>query len=293
MQMAMEGRATAGPNAATTERKKRRANAKAEMEKAKKLAEGMKEGAAYAAPPTSPDSQSSEEEREEGSYPEPNASADSEPSGSQQGTEDEDAEATQAAPRDPMQAADEGAEDEGAEEADEGAEEEQSSRGALARADELAATRLAADDHDQDSKDTKEEGDTGDEEHEAEEKDREGKGQAGPTLTTAESAGGGDACSFSPPPVDRTHHSVCLSPPRRERKLSGEDQQEDAKRSKSPEKEDVGQDGMDGFWERHREKMVQAAALQTQQNNQLMAMMKQFVEEGRNPVTGLPPPARR
>ena len=56
MQMAMEGRATAGPNAATTERKKRRANAKAEMEKAKKLAEGMKEGAAYAAPPTSPDS---------------------------------------------------------------------------------------------------------------------------------------------------------------------------------------------------------------------------------------------
>ena len=26
-------------------------------------------------------------------------------------------------------------------------------------------------------------------------------------MTTAESAGGGDACSFSPPPVDRTHHS--------------------------------------------------------------------------------------
>ena len=100
---------------------------------------------------------------------------------------------------------------------------------------------------------------------------------------------------------DRVHHSVCLSPPRRERKLSGEDQQEDAKRSKSPEKEDVGQDGMDGFWERHREKMAelgersfaQAAALQTQQNNQLMAMMKQCAEEGRNPVTGLPPPARR
>ena len=120
-------------------------------------------------------------------------------------------------------------------------------------------------------------------------------------MTTAESGGGGDACSFSPPPVDRTHHSVCLSPPRRERKLSGEDQQEDAKRSKSPEKEDVGQDGMDGFWERHREKMAelgersfaQAAALQTQQNNQLMAMMKQCVEEGRNPVTGLPLPARR
>ena len=182
-QLVLEGRITAGPNAATTDRKERRAKAKeTAKEKAKKLAEGMKEGAAYAAPPTSPDSQSSEEEREEGSYPEPNASADSEPSGSQQGTEDEDAEATQAAPRDPMQAADEGAEDEGAEEADEGAEEEQSSR---ARADELAATRLAAYDHDQDSEDTKEEGDTGDEEHETEEKDGEGKGQAGPTLTTA------------------------------------------------------------------------------------------------------------
>ena len=209
MLLVLAGGTTAGPNAATTDRKERRAKAKeTAKEKAKKLAEGMKEGAAYAAPPTSPDSQSSEEEREEGSYPEPNASADSEPSGSQQGTEDEDAEATQAAPRDPMQAADEGAEDEGAEEADEGAEEEQASRGALAqRADELAAKRLAADDHDQDSEDTKEEGDTGDEEHEAEEKDGEGKGQAGPTLTTAESAGGGDACSFSPPPVDRTHHS--------------------------------------------------------------------------------------
>ena len=106
-----------------------------------------------------------------------------------------------------MQAAAEGAEDEGAEEADEGAEEEQFTRGEGARADELAATRLAADDHGLDSEDTKEEGDTGDEEHETEEKDGEGKGQAGPTLTTAESAGGGDACSFSPPPVDRTHHS--------------------------------------------------------------------------------------
>ena len=92
---------------------------------------------------------------------------------------------------------------------------------------------------------------------------------------------------------DRVHHSFFFPPPKRERKLSGEVQQEDAKRPKSPEKEDVGQDGMDGFWERHREKMVQAAALQTQQNNQLMAMMKQWVEEGRNPVTGLPPPARR
>jgi hypothetical protein len=45
------------------------------------LAEGRKEGAAFAAPLTSPDSQSSEEEREDGSYPEPN--------GSQEGAEDE------------------------------------------------------------------------------------------------------------------------------------------------------------------------------------------------------------
>ena len=91
MQLVLEGRTAAGPNAATTDRKERRAKAKV---KAKTLAEGSKEGAAFAAPPTSPDSQSSEEEREDGSYPEPNASADSEPSGSQQGTEDEDAEAT-------------------------------------------------------------------------------------------------------------------------------------------------------------------------------------------------------
>jgi len=230
MLLVLAGRTTAGPNAATTDRKERRAKAKeTAKEKAKKLAEGMKEGAAYAAPPTSPDSQSSEEERGEGSYPEPNASADSEPSGSQQGTEDEDAEATQAAPRDPMQDSDEGADDEGAEEADQGVEGEQSSWGAGASADELAATRLAADDHGLDSEDTKEEGDTGDEEHETEEKDGEGKGQAGPTLTTAASAGGGDACSFSPPPVDRTHHS----PGSGKRRMSDEDEREDAKQPKS------------------------------------------------------------
>jgi hypothetical protein len=81
---------------------------------------------------------------------------------------------------------------------------------------------------------------------------------------------------------DRAHHSVCFSPPKRERKLLGENQQEKAKRSKSPEKEDVGQDGMDGIFERHGERMAegdrrldQAAALQTQQFNQLMAMMNQ------------------
>ena len=40
---------------------------------------------------------------------------------------------------------------------------------------------------------------------------------------------------------DRVHHSFFFPPPKRERKLSGEVQQEDAKRPKSPEKEDVGQ----------------------------------------------------
>ena len=40
---------------------------------------------------------------------------------------------------------------------------------------------------------------------------------------------------------DRVHHSFFFPPPKRERKLSGEVQQEDTKRPKSPEKEDVGQ----------------------------------------------------
>jgi hypothetical protein len=78
MQLVIEGRTAAGPNAATTDRKERRAKAK---EKAKTLAEGRKEGAAFAALPTSLDSQSSEEEREDHAYPEPN--------GSQEGAEDE------------------------------------------------------------------------------------------------------------------------------------------------------------------------------------------------------------
>jgi hypothetical protein len=149
---------TSSPNAATTDREERRAKAK---EKAKKImAEGKKEGAAYAAPPASPDSQSSGGERE-GSY--------SEPSESQQLAEDE----------------------------------------------------AAADDV-QDSGDTKEEGETGDEEQEAEEKDGECQGQAGPAPLAGES-GGGCACSFSSPPVDR-------APAKRERKMSDEEQQEAGKR---------------------------------------------------------------
>jgi hypothetical protein len=102
------------------------------------------------------------------------------------------------------------------------------------------------------------------------------KGQTGPTLTTAES-GGGCACSFSPPPDDR-------APAKRERKMSDEAQQEEGKRFRS-----LGQDGMDGILERHGERVAaqaaaqatslaewerrsaQAAALQMQQINQLMA----------------------
>ena len=41
--------------------------------------------------------------------------------------------------------------------------------------------------------------------------------------------------------VDRVHHSFCFSPPKRDRKLSDEEQQEEAKLPKSPAKEDVQQ----------------------------------------------------
>ena len=42
---------------------------------------------------------------------------------------------------------------------------------------------------------------------------------------------------------DSVHQTYCFAPQRRERKLSGEDQQEDAKRPKPPEKEDGQQAG--------------------------------------------------
>jgi hypothetical protein len=41
--------------------------------------------------------------------------------------------------------------------------------------------------------------------------------------------------------VDRVHHSFCFSPPKRDRKLSDEEQQEEAKRPKSPERKDEQQ----------------------------------------------------
>ena len=39
--------------------------------------------------------------------------------------------------------------------------------------------------------------------------------------------------------VERAHHSFCFSPPKRDRKLSDEEQQDEAKRPKSPEREGV------------------------------------------------------
>ena len=77
---------------------------------------------------------------------------------------------------------------------------------------------------------------------------------------------------------DRVHHSFCFSPPKRERKLSGEDQQEEAKRSKSPEKEDVQQvkqhgSGDEGaqygnIWEWQRVRKERKAAQAVYERNQ-------------------------
>ena len=39
--------------------------------------------------------------------------------------------------------------------------------------------------------------------------------------------------------VERAHHYFCFSPPKRDRKLSDEEQQDEAKRPKSPEREGV------------------------------------------------------
>ena len=107
---------------------------------------------------------------------------------------------------------------------------------------------------------------------------------------------------------DRVHHSVCLSPPRRERKLSGEDQQEDAKRSKSPEKEDVGQAEQHGSGGEGGEEMETEHEMETEipqwrfdmtkeQMRQwcetVSMIQKRRLEEGRDAITGLPLPARR
>jgi hypothetical protein len=39
--------------------------------------------------------------------------------------------------------------------------------------------------------------------------------------------------------VERAHHYFCFSPPKRDRKLSDEEEQDEAKRPKSPEREGV------------------------------------------------------
>jgi hypothetical protein len=224
---------TSSPNAATTDRKERRAKAK---EKAK--AEGRKEGAAYAAPPASPDSQASEGGKEDGSEYEPNESQQLAEDEASQGKEDiADGMINEAA-----EAKEEVRVDHEARVAaairQEAAEKQSLAdlMPALAqRADELATARLAADDYAQDSEDTKEEGETGDEEQEAEEKDGDGKGQAGPAPLARES-GGGCALSFSSSPVDRAHHS-----PRGKRRMSDEEEQEELMRVKTPLREDVPQ----------------------------------------------------
>jgi hypothetical protein len=105
---------------------------------------------------------------------------------------------------------------------------------------EEAAARMAAAKDVQDSGDTKEEGETGDEELEAEEKGGEVKEQAGPSSPAGE-GGGGCACSFSSSPVDGAHHSFGFPLPKWERKLSDEEQREEAKRPKSPGREGVQQ----------------------------------------------------
>jgi hypothetical protein len=148
-------------------------------------------------------------EREDGSYSEPN--------GSQQWPQDEASKGKEdiadGRVNDEQEA---GVEVSAERDVDEGAEEAQAAMRDLMqtmtqRAEEAAA-RLAAANDVQDSGDTKEEGETGNEEQEAEEKGGEVKGQAGPSLTAAES-GGGCACSFSPSPDDR-------APAKRERKMS-------------------------------------------------------------------------
>ena len=55
--------------------------------------------------------------------------------------------------------------------------------------------------------------------------------------------------------VDSVQHSFCFSPPKRDRKLSDEEQQEEAKRPKSPAKEDVQQAEQHGSGGEGGEKM--------------------------------------
>ena len=136
--------------------------------------------------------------------------------------------------------------------------------------------KLAADDHDQGSEDTKEAGETGDEEQKAEEKDGEGKGQAALT-TTAENDGGGGARSFSSPPVDRTHHS-----PRGKRRMSGEKEREEETRQMRLELERV-QEQYDssepkGVWTGTKEEWTEVYRLRREEMTRLHALRRRYRE---------------
>jgi len=135
--------------------------------------------------------------------------------------------------------------------------------------------KLAADDHDQGSEDTKEAGETGDEEQKAEEKDGEGKGQAALT-TTAGNDGGGGARSFSSPPVDRTHHSP------RKRRMSDEKEREEETRRMRLELERA-QEQFDnskpkGVWTGTQEEWTEVYRLRRVEMTRLFALRQRYYE---------------
>ena len=172
---------------------------------------------------------------------------------------------------------------------DEGAEEEQTLALALGkRTKALGALmqaltqgikvgeKLAADDHDQGSEDTKEAGETGDEEQKAEEKDGEGKGQAALT-TTAGNDGGGGARSFSSPPVDRTHHS-----PRGKRRMSDEKEREEETRRMRLEletaEEQYDNSEPKGVWTGTEEEWTEVSRLREEELMRLLALRRRYRE---------------
>ena len=86
-------------------------------------------------------------------------------------------------------------------------------------------------------------------------------------MATAESDGGGDACSFSFS-LDRTHHHS----PRTKRRMSDEEQQEDAKQPKTPSMKDF----MDGFLERQDAAQERIAAQAVAQTEKMTAQTQQI-----------------
>ena len=135
--------------------------------------------------------------------------------------------------------------------------------------------KLAADDHDQGSEDTKEAGETGDEEQKAEEKDGEGKGQAALT-TTAGNDGGGGARSFSSPPVDRTHHSP------RKRRMSDEKEREEETRRMRLEleraQEQYDSSEHKGVWTGTKEEWTEMYRLRREEMTRLHALRQRYYE---------------